>query len=54
VVMSRPLAAIDPADQFQFALGVTTEVAFALYDGAYKQRNGAKWISGRESIDIAP
>ncbi len=54
VVMSRPLAAIDPADQFQFALGVTTEAAFALYDGAYKQRNGAKWISGRESIDIAP
>jgi DMSO reductase family type II enzyme heme b subunit len=54
VVMSRPLSAVDPGDQFEFALGVTTEVAFALYDGAYKQRNGAKWISGRESIDIAP
>ncbi len=54
VVMSRPLASIDPADQFQFVLGVTTEVAYALYDGAYKQRNGAKWISGRESMDIAP
>jgi len=54
LVMSRPLAAIDPADQFSFTLGVTTDVAFALYDGAYKQRNGAKWISGRESIDIAP
>jgi DMSO reductase family type II enzyme heme b subunit len=54
VVMSRPLAAVDPGDQFEFALGITTEVAFALYDGAYKQRNGAKWISGRESIDIAP
>jgi len=54
MVMSRPLAAIDPADQFAFNLGVTTEVAFALYDGAYKQRNGAKWISGRESMDIAP
>jgi DMSO reductase family type II enzyme heme b subunit len=54
VVMSRPLAAVDPADQFQFVLDVTTDVAFALYDGAYKQRNGSKWISGRESIDIAP
>jgi DMSO reductase family type II enzyme heme b subunit len=54
VVMSRPLAAVDPADQFEFPLGVTTEVAFAIYDGAYKQRNGAKWISGRESMDIAP
>ncbi len=54
IVMSRPLAAIDPADQFAFSLGVTTDVAFALYDGAYKQRNGAKWISGRESMDIAP
>jgi DMSO reductase family type II enzyme heme b subunit len=54
VVMSRPLAAVDPGDQFEFTLGVTTEVAFALYDGAYKQRNGSKWISGRESIDIEP
>lgn len=54
VVMSRPLAAIDPADQFAFTLGVTTEVAFALYDGKFKQRNGAKWISGRESMDITP
>jgi DMSO reductase family type II enzyme heme b subunit len=54
IVMSRPLAAVDPGDQFQFALGVTTEVAFALYDGAYKQRNGSKWISGRESMDIDP
>jgi len=54
VVMSRPLASIDAADQFEFTLGVTTEVAFAVYDGAYKQRNGAKWISGRESMDIAP
>lgn len=54
VVMSRPLAAVDPADQFEFTLGITTDVAFALYDGAYKQRNGAKWISGRESMDIAP
>jgi hypothetical protein len=56
VVMSRPLGgtAIDPADQFEFTLGVTTEVAFALYDGAFKQRNGAKWISGRESMNIDP
>jgi DMSO reductase family type II enzyme heme b subunit len=54
VVMSRPLAAVDPADQFEFSLGVTTEVAFALYDGAFKQRNGAKYISGRESMDIDP
>jgi DMSO reductase family type II enzyme heme b subunit len=54
VVMSRPLAAIDPADQFEFDLGVTTDVAFALYDGAFKQRNGSKYISGRESMDIAP
>jgi DMSO reductase family type II enzyme heme b subunit len=54
VVMSRPLATVDPGDQFEFALGVTTEMAFALYDGAFKQRNGAKWISGRESIDIVP
>jgi len=54
VVMSRPLAAVDPGDQFQFALDASTEVAFALYDGAYKQRNGSKWISGRESVDIEP
>jgi DMSO reductase family type II enzyme heme b subunit len=54
VVMSRPLAAVDAADQFEFTTGVTTEVAFALYDGKHKQRNGAKWISGRESMDIAP
>ena len=52
--MSRPLAAVDPADQFEFTLGTTTEIAFALYDGAFKQRNGSKWISGRESMDIAP
>jgi len=54
LVMSRPLAAVDPGDQFEFVLGVTTDVSFALYDGAYKQRNGSKWISGKESIDIAP
>ncbi|MEN8108238.1 MAG: ethylbenzene dehydrogenase-related protein [Pseudomonadota bacterium] len=54
VVMSRPLAAIDAADQFEFTTGVTTEVSFAVYDGAFKQRNGAKWITGRESMDIAP
>jgi hypothetical protein len=52
--MSRPLAAVDPADQFEFTLGATTDVAYALYDGAFKQRNGSKLISGRESIDIAP
>jgi DMSO reductase family type II enzyme heme b subunit len=56
VVMSRPLAAVDPGDQFDFipTLGNTTDVAFALYDGAFKQRNGSKYISGRESMDIAP
>jgi DMSO reductase family type II enzyme heme b subunit len=54
LVMSRPLAAVDQLDQFEFTLDSTTEVAFALYDGAFKQRNGSKWISGRESMDIAP
>lgn len=53
VVMSRQMAPVDPADEFEFTVG-TTEVAFALYDGAFKQRNGSKWISGRESMDIAP
>ena len=53
VVMSRQMAPLDPADEFEFTVG-TTEVAFALYDGAFKQRNGSKWISGREAMEIAP
>ncbi len=51
VVMSRPMAPADPLDEFEFTVGIT-DVAFAVYDGEFRQRNGAKWISGQESLEI--
>lgn len=53
--MSRPMASIDLDDQFEFNFGESgLSVAFAVWDGHYQERNGSKWISGIEQMNIDP
>ncbi len=52
VVLSRPLAAIDPDDQLDLAPGGSYPVAFATWDGTNNERNGRKYRSGLNTLNI--
>ena len=54
LVVSRPLAAIDPDDQVSFSPGNSYPIAFATWDGANRERNGRKLRSGKRTLYIAP
>ena len=52
VVVSRPLAAIDPDDQIDLFPGGSYPVAFATWDGDNRERNGRKYRSGMRTLNI--
>ncbi len=52
VVLSRPLAAIDPDDQIDLFVGGSYPIAFATWDGANNERNGRKYRSGMKTLNI--
>ena len=55
VVFSRSLAGIDPDYQYDMYAGDSAlEVSFGTWDGGKQMRNGMKWISGIERMDIDP
>ncbi|WJW74908.1 ethylbenzene dehydrogenase-related protein [Thiohalobacter sp. IOR34] len=52
VVLSRPLAAIDPDDQIDLFPGGSYPIAFATWDGDNRERNGRKYRSGMNTLNI--
>ena len=55
VVFSRSLTGINPDYQYDMYAGDTSlEVSFGTWDGGRQMRNGMKWISGIERMDIDP
>jgi len=52
VVLSRPLAAIDPDDQIDLFVGGSYPIAFATWDGDNSERNGRKYRSGMKTLSI--
>jgi len=55
VVFSRSLAGINSDYQYDMYVGDSAlEVSFGTWDGGKQMRNGMKWISGIERMDIDP
>lgn len=51
VVMSRPLVPINTDNQVDLTNG-NSPMAFARWDGANRERNGKKWITGQTSVSL--
>ena len=55
VAFSRSMLGTDPDYQYDMSAGDSAlEVSFGTWDGGKQMRNGMKWISGIERMDIDP
>jgi mono/diheme cytochrome c family protein len=52
VVMTRTLAVNQPADGVQLTPGQTASIAFAVWDGSHRDRNGQKQISIWQGLEL--